>query len=1588
MSTKAFSEQIERARKDLLDFSLRNPLLNYRLLRARGVEPINVDPTSVFDLLVREGKPLTFAPDESASEQGSPYEEDSGDTQLSLLPKTVEVSSRPSRRSPRRGGTRLDTAVSQEQLFRRLLNTYRTYRTIIEEQGVNTLYIALGMVHWYEDDSSDQVRKAPLILIPVTIDRRSVEDEFQISYDEREVGQNVSFIEKVKLDFGIDISSLHETDEEDDTEISVIRYYESVEASIERKNRWAVDKSSVVLGFFQFQKLLMYHDLDYDTWPSGLGPHTNKIMASLLEGRFNDPGPAIGPGSHLDDHLDPKDIHHVLDADSSQAIVIADVNKGRNLVVQGPPGTGKSQTIVNLIAEGVGKGKRMLFVSEKMAALEVVKRRLDNLELGDACLELHSNKTTKRAVLDELRRTLQLGEPRTNGVTEALESLTQSRDQLNRYSAGVNSPIHLTQTSPHTSIGELLQLRERHETSSLPSVDIADIESWSKAQFEQKLRLIKDLQFRLEITGVPRDHTFWGTGLRDLNPLDQRRLEEIIGLSINSTNALKTSCERLANVLRLNKPPRSIDTELLLQVAEHVLENQDLNRLNLESPVWDTQAEDINALIQAVTRLQALHSKYDSVLLPGAWNSDLGSTRRTIAETKDNFLGSNLLRRLLSTEFRRAEQSLKDIWRGGLPRSLSVWKETVEAILEAQQLSATISDSDEVGEEIFSVPLGVRLEEWGGLLSEAARYLALIARIREGKVPTEVRQSLVALSNSTESDILRDAISETGSYLKSFRDAIQDLVTALKTDVAYAFDSPMRLHNLAYPELISILKHWSEQVADIHDIVSLNNAYDEAESEGLTPLVELSTRWPDAPSALADVLSIAWHESIYSRARSAYPELRDFNPMIHQRRIEEFARQDEETLQQNCKRVAHSHWKGLPSQAMGGELAILRREFEKKSRNLPIRQLISKAGRAIQAIKPVFMMSPLSIANYLPPGEIEFDIVVFDEASQVRPADAFGALIRARQAVVVGDSQQLPPTSFFDTLTTSDEDEDDDESLTSDLESILSLFRAQGAPEQSLIWHYRSRHESLIALSNQEFYNNRLEVFSSPDYDRSRTGLRFHYLPDSTYDKGKSRVNRMEAKAVAEAVMEHAKQNPEVSLGVAAFSSSQADAIQNELEVLRRNDISLEEFFTGRPDEPFFVKNLENVQGDERDIILISVGYGRDANGRVSMNFGPLNREGGHRRLNVLITRARRRCHVFTNLRGDDISLESSSSRGVRVLKAFLYYAESGVLRTDTPVPSGRDFGSPFQDAVSRALLNAGYEVHEEVASGGKFVDIAIVDPDKPGRYVLGIECDGAKYHSARWARDRDRLREQVLVGLGWRLHHIWSTAWFRDPQGELRRAVSAIKQAIASEQHSVLTSDIKVTKPVPEIQRDETHGNERKLEMPAYKTATVQQLKKAAPEGNIVKIIREIIRLESPVHISLVERRTLGVIGARANNQQIQEAIARSIELLIKDRRIRKRGSFVWATGVWRPEVRDRSGLPQQERRLEFVAPEELREAIIVTVKSSYTVRRDDALRGAAALMGFKRLSQDMREAISASLGELIKSGALVEYGDSLRAA
>ncbi len=516
------------------------------------------------------------------------------------------------------------------------------------------------------------------------------------------------------------------------------------------------------------------------------------------------------------------------------------------------------------------------------------------------------------------------------------------------------------------------------------------------------------------------------------------------------------------------------------------------------------------------------------------------------------------------------------------------------------------------------------------------------------------------------------------------------------------------------------------------------------------------------------------------RAWSTHAGLRDFDGVEHERLVEEFKDLGIKRMILSRSEVALAHHEGIPRGGAIGEVATIRREINKKRRHLPIRKLIHEAGHAMQKIKPVFMMSPMSVAQYLPPGVLEFDLLVIDEASQVRPVEALGVIARCGQAVVVGDKKQLPPTRFFDSLVELvDEEEDDDSSFQAgDLESVLALCEAQGLPSKMLRWHYRSRHESLIAVSNRAFYDDKLFIVPSPT-SGGQLGIKFHHLAHAIYDRGGSRTNKIEAESVADAVIAHAEEAPTKTLGVGTFSVAQRDAILDEVELRRRGRPDIEAFFIEGGAEPFFVKNLETIQGDERDVIFLSIGYGPDATGYMAMNFGPLSSDGGQRRLNVLISRSRERMDVFSSITADSIDLARTQAEGVGVLKTFLRYAQTGILGTS--IPTDREPDSDFEEEVGRALAMLGHDVVHQIGTAGFFIDLAIVDPSNPGRYLLGIECDGATYHSSRSARDRDRLRQTVLESRGWQIHRVWSTDWFKDPDAELRKIQVSVQDALAT---------------------------------------------------------------------------------------------------------------------------------------------------------------------------------------------------------------
>jgi very-short-patch-repair endonuclease len=510
--------------------------------------------------------------------------------------------------------------------------------------------------------------------------------------------------------------------------------------------------------------------------------------------------------------------------------------------------------------------------------------------------------------------------------------------------------------------------------------------------------------------------------------------------------------------------------------------------------------------------------------------------------------------------------------------------------------------------------------------------------------------------------------------------------------------------------------------------------------------------------------------------------MRRFDGGLHSRKLADFKKTDHGLQKETRIRTARqASQREIPDGYRGArvseftDLALIEREVEKQKRHLPLRQLIRRAGRAALGLKPCFMMGPRSVAQYLEPGAIEFDLLVIDEASQMRPADALGAVARCKQLVVVGDSKQLAPSSFFDRISNADDDDEDQFEATVS-ESILDAV-APVFSRRQLRWHYRSRHPSLIAFSNLHFYENRLMLFPSPHFSGEALGISFQYHRDGVFE---GQVNLVEAQALVARVVELILKDRTVSLGVATMNAKQRDLIERLLEEEAKNDASFAEAWEENrlEDEPLFVKNLENVQGDEREIMIISCTYGRtESGGRVMQRFGPINSADGGRRLNVLFTRSRTRMEIFSSMLPSDIIISEKSSDGVKALRGMLRYAETGVI--EGAVSSGREPDSDFEISVARLLELHGYEVECQIGVAGFFIDLGVKHPHRNGEYIMGVECDGAAYHSSKSARDRDRIRQDVLESMGWTIGRIWSTDWFADPTEAIKPILKQIESLL-----------------------------------------------------------------------------------------------------------------------------------------------------------------------------------------------------------------
>ena len=1599
-------ERLGQWQQELLDLSNRNRLLNFRpsTTRPTSIQLLSPQPAELFRTLLQGASLRIVGHDpevegDKETELGSDEQDDAGSSTEQRVVRTArEVTDALDQPLPSsRRGTVLSNLVVEKnsKVASRLLANARASE---QEQGVNILFAAFGFLKWKERPGEVTWRQSPLVLLPVKIEEQVREGGFKISSTGDDPEFNQTLGERLRRDFGMDLSvEVHE-----ETPLSDV--FNDVRSAVASQEEWSV-LDHAHLGTFQFHKLRMFTDLSEH---AAVAVGHDIVQALALDGVGIAPLPDSLPGDEdLDRVVTPDRSFSVLDADASQLRAVQAAVRGSHLIVEGPPGTGKSQTIANIIAETIAAGKTVMFVSEKAAAIEVVHRRLAERGLGDLCLMLHSHKANKRDVIYDLGSQLQTVSTAPASAREELASqrLQATRSQLNTYAEALHRTREPLGESIYWAHGRLAKLRDAPYLSvAAPSDELTHerLAMWS--------RVLEQTGRHAEVLREGEAHPWHGVRHEHLTIGEQEALRHTLRLTGAALAQVQEVGDTLAETLGLPMPGSTQEARTLVTVAASI---PDDGRFDA---AWfvEEQSEDRATLVQeaaaravdARAALAKLLDVYEEAILETDVERVLASYRQ----------GS--LTRRFSSSYRQHRSTVRDLAKDRRQRDPSDEILVLEAV---QKINEDNVWWEEHRSRLLSM-LGASsgradLRDPGGWeridrdLAAARRLVGLL----DGQPPTSFT---VAVSEPNPGRKVRPAQNELDAALDQLQRQVETLRAAFTTssrDYALLSDPDERFEDLSRWTGVHTVRF-----AALDSLLSARRARRDVEGSGLTSVVDellsegvASERWTEA---LHRLLLRQWLDHGYKEDEA----LSGFRGVDHEAVAREFRSLDHQHLRTSVQRIRRSLGteRVKVNTGYGGEPELVRRESEKRKRHMPLRKLFERIPKLLPILKPCLMMSPLSVAQFLPADRYRFDLVIFDEASQVKPHDAIGAIMRGRQVVVAGDRKQLPPTAFFDRSTddgaVDDGAVDEDQQDIRALESILDALRAKDMPSTQLVWHYRSRHEDLIAFSNRNFYESRLITFPSANADRSPTrGVRLEYVPDAVYEDERDavdlttrvRVNRIEARRVVAIVMQHAKTRPDETLGVVALNLRQKETIEEELKRARLVDRSADDFFDGDSTDNFFVKALEQVQGDERDLIIVSVGYGKNRDGVLSHNFGPINQDGGERRLNVLVTRARHQIIVVSSIRAADIDPTRISKRGPLLLKSYLDFAERGPVALDAQTSGGDgDYESPFEEQVGVALSRAGLTVHRQVGTSRFRIDLAIVHPDQPGRYLLGIECDGKTYHQSKTARDRDRLRQEILEGLGWTIHRIWSTDWIRQPEQELVKVVARVAHLLAepapySTSEGVGSSDGETRDEVeesgdwsaPTTLEDQAHLNGGSGSDPLVLPYTVADVR---PEyggyGNILSlgshlvadVVADCVEVEGPIHVDLLLRRIAAGYGHQRAGSRISGRISEAVQIATQQGRVQQRGQFLWSSEE-RP-LEPRGPAPDgSTREVGHISEEEIRRAMAVLLEQSFSLSSDELIGRTSRLFGFQRTGSDIRHRLASVVETSVNEGALVRLED-----
>ncbi|WP_017348380.1 DUF3320 domain-containing protein [Pantoea sp. A4] len=1598
-SVHVASGRLVQWQRKLLDLTTRNRLLHLPD-SAKGIRLVCSDPGHLEDKLA-EGKRIRIVSQPNLESGGR-------DAELYKQQTNENLTEEYARLALDRG--EVVSPLEKDKLEAELIDLYRKSKSDLEEGGANTLFLAVGFLKWKKSAEDPKSYSAPLILLPIQLDRKSALSGITMRLLEEEPRFNLTLLQLLHNDFALTINGLDGELPTDDSGIDVDGIWNTVRRAVRDIPGFEVTRD-VVIGTFSFAKYLMWKDL-IDRAPQLMqSPLVKYLIERGQENVILENSGEIIEVEKLDDLVNTADLFLPLPADSSQIAAVVASAKGRNFVLDGPPGTGKSQTIANMIAHNLALGRRVLFVAEKKAALDVVYRRLEAQGLGEFCLELHSSKTSKIDFLKQLERAWDVRDTLSSEEwAEEAEKVQRLRDKLNE----VVRLLHLRWPSGmtlHQAMGRVI----KDANAATPEF------TWpaNTLHNSEQMASFRDIARRLEINR--NAFRQYGADFEWINQSDW-------------TNGWQASLVAIAN-----KVPTIISK--LEKVTEELL---DATGITLDST-------EPGKLLQ-LTILCELLSRAAGIDLSFMFAPD------AFGRTESAKLAINLLRDIETTKLGLSVSYLANSWANVQTQQVrnnleaadkKFWflatiarKKVIEGMTQQYSLSgipnldtdlAIIDRLQSLQQRLAELaPVLTYLPAWKGLDTDSAHLEQVLG------LSDAIRSSLAGLASSPQQLVeIRNAVKNLvidANELIASDGKIGLLTQKLQLSLTEFNDVKSQFCQLINaPEQRMTIVVLRSSAADIVKNQSALKAWsdwcrvrEEAISKGLLPLVHSLVHIDADELRAVDLFETAYCRWFASWMIDSEPLLHNFVPAEHMSDIESYQIQTDRLAKLTVRYIRARLCGVIPAKneiSKQGGFALLKHELQKSRRHKPVRQMATDMGEAMTKLAPCMLMSPLSVAQFLPSEQALFDLVIFDEASQISPWDAIGAMARGKQVVIAGDPRQMPPTSFFNRA--ANEVDDDTEE---DMESILDECLAAGLYNHSLSWHYRSRHESLITFSNHRYYDSNLITF--PASETKQSAVQWCKVA-GTYSKGKGRHNQAEAEAIVAETIKRLTDKTFIasgkSIGIITLNTEQQKLIIDMLDRARQLQPEIEPFFQLHLEEPVVVKNLETVQGDERDLIMLSIGYGPTEPGAntMSMNFGPLNRDGGWRRLNVAVTRARQEMMVFSSFDPSFIDLNRTSARAVADLKHFIEFAQRGPMALSQAVRgSVGSYDSPFEEAVANGLRRKGWHVVPQIGVSRFRIDLGIVHPDKPGDYLVGVECDGVTYHSAATARDRDKVRSAILQGLGWKLLRLWSTEWWIDKESALDRLDVAIKSLLEKsrvlqaeiskaddKEHAInviatidVDSDnLETTTTVQLVANDEDivtsvedvvgvkhiHSEEEETS-PQLKyanalppeTSTVAQSGKYvinelhswrdkvdaekfySPEyDNTLKtMISELVNDESPLLDTTLVQRVARVHGFNRAGRLIRERVMEIVDLHYHLATDHSGEDFVWLSETQRTEW-NIFRLPESDRdirQIDSIAMEELR-ALALSTPSANQVNE------MARLLGIKRLTNQARQRLEA---------------------